>query len=249
MDPILDILSCKFCMKMFNSTPIVLNCCSETICEDHIKEFRTSNGNGLFTCMLCNSFNDQACFPTNKIAENLIKMNLQKLEFGENYNVPKNYCKNLEILINQYEDVNKDPKNFIFDYVSKFKFQIDVKREELKEKIDKVSNDLIKRVGNFETECYKNLKSKSMKKKISTFNKELEEIKGKLAKWNDQLKIMIIDEQNWENIRSKSIIKYNQLENLFENFKRELILNKECKFNTSIKTLSDLENDLTIDDR
>ena len=249
MEPILEILTCKYCMKMFKSTPIVLNCCSETICEDHIAEFRSINSNGSYTCLLCNNHTNQVSFPTNKIAEKFINMKLQQLEFGENYNRTRNYCKNLETLIKQYEDINKDPKNFIFDYVSQKKFEIDVKREELKEKIDKISNHLIKRIENFENECYKNLKSKTMKKKINAFNKELEKVKSKMSSWNNELQIMIIDEQSWENIRSKSIIQYNQLEHLFETFKSELILNKEFKYNKSIELLNGLENDLTIDYR
>ncbi len=249
MEVILEILKCKYCLKMFKSTPIILNCCSETICDDHISEFRSSDKKEAFKCLLCNSTIEQECFPTNKIAEKFINMNLQNLEFGENYNRPKSCCKSLEVLINQFEDVNKDPENFIFDYVSKIKFQIEIKREELKEKIDRISNDLIKRIETFEIECYENLKSSTMKNKISDFNQEVDKVKEKLANWNHELEILIIDEKNWENIRSKSIILYNQLDNLFENFKSELILNKECKYDVSIDLLNELDKHLTINDR
>ena len=105
MDTVKEILTCKHCMEIFKSTPIILSCCSETICKSHIDEFKENNDT--FVCKLCNKKSNQKSFPVNKIAEKFIKMNIQKLEFGEKYNMPKKSCKNLENLIRDFENLNK----------------------------------------------------------------------------------------------------------------------------------------------
>ena len=248
MESILEILTCKYCKEIFKSTPIILNCCSETICQNHIDDFK-ENHQESFSCHLCNKIIDQNIFPINKIAENFLKMNLHELNFGDQFNKSKNSCKKLEKVLKDLEDVKRDPENFIFDYVSNIKNDIDLKREELKLKIDKISNNSIKRIEDFEKKCYENLKTYLMGKKIAELNKEIATVKTKLIRWNNDLKLLVIDERNWDEIRLKSALQCNQLENLLNTFKSELILNNDCKFNKSLDILNDLEKDLTITEK
>ena len=251
MDTVKEILTCKYCMEIYKSTPIILNCCSETICKNHIDEFRDkeSDNNDSFVCRLCHTKSHQNAFPVNKIADKFVKMNIQKLEFGDKYNKPKNSCKNLEQLVKEFECIIKDPRNFIYEQISKVKFDIDLKREELKEKIDKISNQMIDKVVQYEKQCYENLSLDSLRINMIDFIGDVEKIKSKLHDWHHELDMLVIDNSKWENIRSKSIIQYNQLESLMNEFKNDLMLNKVCTFNKSLDALNQLEKDLTIKER
>ena len=49
-----------------------------------------------------------------------------------------------KINIQKIEILEKDPENYIFEYIEEFKRQVDLRREELKLKLDNCSDEIIK---------------------------------------------------------------------------------------------------------
>ena len=79
-------LTCKYCNEIY-SNPIMLSCCGENICKQHIDELilLSSPNTNKFTCPLCNEENANQNFCVNKLIERLLEKELHKLQIDTKY--------------------------------------------------------------------------------------------------------------------------------------------------------------------
>ncbi len=230
MEQIHETLKCKYCLKTFSSRPIILTCCFQTICFDHITELKSDETKETsFKCKLCDKEIVENIFPTNTIAEEFMKLKLNELDFGKDYTESKASCNCLKDLLEEVESTIKDPKNYIYATISKIKNRIDLKREELKLIIDNDCELMINQLNEFEKECNENLITNEVKEKLDKLNTNKEIFKIELDKWVENLNLLIIDSKRWEMIRSRSVLSFNQMENLLSDFRNDLLMNKEYK--------------------
>ena len=229
MEQIKAALKCKVCLEIFSSRPIILTCCFQTICFDHIAEFKIDapKDESLVKCKLCNKEILEKEFPTNTIAEEFLRLKISELHFGKGYVKSKSTCDRVKKLLSEVECTVQDPKNFIYESIAVVKNKIDIKREEFKLKIDTESAAMIKQLDELKIECDNNLSTEIFKEKLNALNKNKELINTKLGKWTRGLSLLTNDAYKWESIRSKSVLAYYQMEYLLDGFKRDLMLNKE----------------------
>lgn len=119
--------------------------------------------------------------------------------------------------------LHKQPEYFIYEYFQILKNKIDIRRDEIKLKIDKHFDAMLEQVCKHETECYENLSSKQTHE-IGTqiLKKELDNFKAKLEEF-----MMSISNLNWENL-NKEIQHSNQaIKDKIEEF-QETLLNNNC---------------------
>ena len=254
MYQIKEALKCRFCYETLAYKPIILTCCFQTICFKHITEFKldSNSANGsLIKCKLCYKEIQSNEFPANTVAEEFMRLKIIELNFGKDYEMSKLSCDRLKILIDEIEATIKDPKHFIYESISELKSQIDLKREEIKLKIDTKCNAMINELTQFGKECDDNLNTKIFKDKVAMCKKSKNTIQSNLNKWTEDLEILIINTNKWESIRSKSVLTFNQMENLLIGIKNDLMLNKEFKFefpynisnNLDLKLISSAKNE------
>ena len=109
-------------------------------------------------------------FSPNKTIEKLLEIEIAKFgNFGDIFYNANNKIKKLESSSQKLNDLIKDPKNFIFETVSKIKRDVDLRREKLKAKIDEISNEMIYWLINFQQECYENIDKIKMEEKTKDF--------------------------------------------------------------------------------
>jgi hypothetical protein len=226
MNQLEDLLKCALCKETFNGLPIILSCCQETICHQHlIDKSKSEEKKKKFECTLCktsHNIDKNKLFTVNKLAGKLL--NLEN-DFGDVYVKAKKEIESLESTLNKVNDFINDPKNYIYETVSKLKRDVDLRREKLKEKIDEISNQMIEKLDNYQKECYENIANIKLEEKTKGV---LDEIKKNLEEWTkDDKRILVVsNDLKIKEIHSKAILFDTRLFKLLKDLKIELTMNK-----------------------
>ena len=139
-------LICNIC-KLVLSKPITLPC-SDVICGEHLRD--DSVKNGMIKCLKCEKDFDvpRSGFSLNERATNILS-NEQHL--SEEEKAIKYAIQELIQKLEQLQDGVKLQQNAMevtsFDHFTEIRRQIDIQREELKNKIDEISLQLIDQVN------------------------------------------------------------------------------------------------------
>lgn len=208
-DPIKYLVICKWCNNKL-SNPIFLPC-GQTVCGKHQDEIKNS------ICDLCNQehkLGKNESFPENKLVEQFLNSGIDKLGFGESFVEAKRIVNELKNVITEYENTLNNPSNVISIYFKSVKNKIDLKREELIEKINESCEMMIKHVENREKFYIEKIK----KKEENPFEKDLLVIKNDLKEWDEKLKSSVIDQEMWNNIKTKSTIAKDEVEKQLKMF-------------------------------
>ena len=150
---------------------------------------------------------------------------LKYANFGEIFNKANEEIKNLESSSKKLNDLIKDPKNYIFETISKVKRDVDLRREKLKEKIDEISNEMINKLDNYQKECYENIDKIKLEEKTKDIFKEIESSLDEWTKEDERILVVSNDSKRKE-ICSKAIELDTKLFNRLNEFKEELMMNK-----------------------
>ena len=250
MDSIRKLLTCKLCDNILNNTPVVLSCCDATVCSSHLDIFL--NDNTIYTCELCNQTHDNPkskIFVSNKLAEELLKMKLEKLSFGRKHEKSKEECEELKSFLREIQDLINDPKNYIHECVSELKRDIDLRREEIKLEIDEISDEMIDRLELFEKECYEHLSNENIQNRIQKFKQDIHDIEARLAEWTKELNMLVIDVDKWDKIQSTASFLYEQLDSSLDSFKDDLVLQKFWKLEPNFDFQEEFTKELNLYER
>ena len=101
-----------------------------------------------------------------------------------------------------------------------------MRREKLKEKIDEISNEMIKKLDNYQKECYENIDKIKLEEKTKDLFKEIE---SSLDEWTkeDERILMVSSDSKRKEILSKTIDFDIRLFNRLNELKEELMMNRE----------------------
>lgn len=125
----------------------------KTVCKRHFDEQldNTYEDDNKFKCELCHeedSVPKNGLFINEHIKNALdIKINTMAVNF-DIYNQCEKEIEEASKNLANIETLQKNAENFIYDYFEDIKKKIDLRREELKVKIDEVSDEMIKSVEN-----------------------------------------------------------------------------------------------------
>jgi hypothetical protein len=233
MSKLQEILKCAMCKETFTGIPVILNCCNVTVCESHVNDEVTSKKRKLFTCVLCETSHEMSNkkFAPNKTVEQLLEMEvIKEVEIGKEKNLGAVYdllnkeIENLEMSFQKINDLIKDPKNFIYERISPLKNSIDVRKENFKARIDKISNKMIQKLEKYQQECYENIAKLNLDKNSRDY---LNEVEKHLDEWTrDNKRVLLVSDDE----------------------KRKDILFKASEFDKNIfSRLNKLENELLMD--
>ena len=256
MESLIGVLTCQLCNQTFSGTPIVLSCCDATICRSHIKnvtdtiEVTNSTNPNTYECELCLFSHDMnnKRFATNKVVEKLLKMKLDKLKFGEIFEKAGEECDQLEFTLFDFENLKKDPENYIFEYVAGLKRVVDLRKEKIKLEIESLSDVMIKKLETFEKECYENLKILSVQEKICETNLLSEQSRAKLDEWTNNLNILVIDESKWKEIQSGAKELDIKLLKCISDLKNDLLMHKVWAYNSNHELTKNFSHELLLFD-
>jgi hypothetical protein len=137
-------LTCSCCMKIFKN-PVILPC-NDSLCEEHLKEPDVLKHNKI-KCNICNQvFNvkDNDLIRENRLVKSLIEKEVY-LDTEES-SLKKSLNESIETFFILCEQFQQTKNSFELDFHNHFqevRRKIDLQREELKDKIDKVALQMI----------------------------------------------------------------------------------------------------------
>jgi hypothetical protein len=214
-------------------TPILLSCCGATVCVNHVEEDQSE----IYECPLCLTSHDMQSkqFATNKVAEDLLKMEIEQLSFGLVYEEAEKECNTLRSSLRKLSDLTNDPKFYIYEVVSKLKNKVDLRREELKVDIDKLSNTMIEKLKTFERECYENLNDLRIQSLITTIESLVDLTQSNLNELDNGLKRLVIDEPKWKETQLNAKTMDVSVLGYLEQLKADLLMNKQWTHKVTLK--------------
>ena len=168
-------LICCICKLVLSSSPISLPC-SHVVCNEHLRDDTVKKGS--IRCLECDQEFDVPCngFPLNKIVSSVLvnDFHLSDEEKKIKYAI-RELTHKLERLLSDLKQKYSDLERISFDHFSEVRRQIDLQREELKNKIDQISLKMIDLVNEKE-KAYKSTIQQSL---VAAKSIDIEEIRRK----------------------------------------------------------------------
>jgi WD40 repeat protein len=218
-----ELLVCKYnnCNKFFEE-PIILSC-GTSVCKSHLDDILQDKNveNGKFSCKMCNNKHE---VPVDGF---IINRDLKK--FFEDDSHLSDKQKKVKDLYNEFEmnifslkKILENPFNYLHDYTSELKRQVDLQREELKTKIDEISLDIISKIDQLNEDC---------KKDIDKFEKiDITQFDHDLLAYKNYHRMAYIDEKTLKTIVSELNDLANESKRSLENLEKKLLKKRKCKF-------------------
>ena len=224
-----DLIKCPQCKEIFKSPVFLL--CGHSICKHHVDEVLKDINNDIenreIECLICQRFHrisESVVFTPNKTIESLIEKNMDKINLGEEYKSAVDRCNIFGDLLDKFNKIKNDPDMRINTVISELKNKVDLRREELKQEIDKETLKMIDELNEYEKECKLKMKLASNSK----LDEKLEGWKNSLKQW--QLALSKFDSISHKSVLDESTSKLKDLHSEFLNFDRNLFLNRLNQF-------------------
>ena len=219
---IIEILTCKYCNEIFND-PVTLNCCCENICKKHIDVLLSQSS----ACPLCNSDNpNQNSKINNTLKALVVDVELHKVEIS-NMSDYKTVLKAFSQKITTIETMLNDPESFVFNKLSDLRRLVDLDREMAKFEIDKLAEDILKRLDSYEAEFKADYKSRS---NLEYYSELVNKTKTELHGYESFYKSLKNTPQERENKCDEIKVAIIALEKEIRNYEKKLFGGKSIAY-------------------
>ena len=139
---------CDLCNKLLVD-PVVM-ACGNFICKMHLNKLITNaqNAKSTFICEICKEEHliPKKGFMVNNRLQKQLRLELNALKMSPVFDECMKEIDDAKENVDKIEFLEKNAENYIYDYFEDVKRQVDIRREDLKFKIDKYSDELIKSV-------------------------------------------------------------------------------------------------------
>jgi hypothetical protein len=156
LDKIKNLFNCDICNHSLVD-PISLPC-GNNVCHEHLKTWFDLNDIESLTCGICQDKHGvpEKGFKVNKQIQEALDIELSNLEISfALYDDYKTKLEEARKSVTEIKTLEINSESYIYEYFSNIKRQVDIRREDLKFKIDKCSDDIIQYVENTQSEFFK----------------------------------------------------------------------------------------------
>ena len=148
IDQVKNLFDCEQCNQLLVD-PITLPC-GYSVCKRHLDELLVNAPKEMnkFECELCEKkhFFPEDGFAINRRIQNGLDIKLNSLKLNSVYEECKKKINEAKYQIQKIEILEKDPENYVFEYFEELKRQVDLRREELKLRLDECSDQIIESI-------------------------------------------------------------------------------------------------------
>lgn len=178
-DQVKSSFDCDLCNKLLVD-PVVM-ACGHFIYKVHLDKLlkNPSKEKNTFICGICQEEHSipKNGFMVNSRLQSLLGLELNTLKASPIF---ENCKRGIEEATKNFTDIEflqKNSENYIYEYFEDIKRQVDLRREDLKFKIDKYSDDILKSVANTQINLIKQSKEANQTRtNIETSRKEFNEL-------------------------------------------------------------------------
>lgn len=199
----------------------VFTACGYSVCNSHVSQLKNT-----FKCELCHVEHEvpKQGFVVNRKVQDALDIQLNTLELTPIYEECKQAIEESQKNVVEIESMGKDSENYIYEYFEDIKRQVDLRREDLKSKIDTFSDETIESINNTQLEC------RRLSKDINKLTKDFEDSKTELNRLINEFDTFKIDEKKFANIKDSVTILKDQFKEMCIEYKSSLIDYKEFTF-------------------
>jgi len=217
--------------------PITL-VCGYTICKSHLDKMinDSTNKKNMFKCEMCNKehYVPRGGFVVTKLVQKALEIKFHNFKPSPIFNECKLLIKEIKETADKVEAITNDPKSFIYEYFSNLKRNVNLRREELKFKIDEYSDKLIQSIDDTQLKC--TLLSNGNKLMKEHFN----ESNYKLNKLIKEFDIFEFNDKKFEELKKKADVLRIKFNNIMADYKITLLNNKKHSFEFKEEIISNI---------
>ena len=202
--------------KLIYENPVLLPC-GGTLCQHHLDDFDNLLK---FKCFFCNGEHELTNYDYNQ-NEKIINMIQSYFDLNPLRKEIKDTFNYLNQKLIEYEQFSSD--GYIYDYFEDVRNKVDLHREELKNEIDKRSDEIIRQLKEKE-ETFK-LNSSRIKKM------DLDNLKtSNLPSWKNKFRLPEINKKELNDLKSKMNEQIKSIQNEMKRYKNKLLSNETIRF-------------------
>lgn len=233
-------LSCPRCKKILDE-PVVLPC-GHTVCKRHERdEIESPNSKDCkttkkLTCDVCrigHTIPTNGGFTANILVRSLLERNLAALNLGAEYHAAQTSFGEFKRMMTSLRQILTDPELEVNRVIGELKNQIDLRREEAKQKIDDEALTLIGELDDYEAR-FRASRSKNSLEVTTNNDEDLDEVFKSLDEdlrfWEAQLKLFNGSARRWHKIHLDSVSKWKIMSDKYEQTKKRLLGGSTSEF-------------------
>ena len=122
------------------------------------------------------------------------------------------------------EELKKNEEMYIYNFFEDIKRQVDIRREDLKFKIDNYSDEIIKSVELNQTNCIK------LSKEVNQITENIEKSRKDLSELISRFDSLKFNDKNFENIKANVEVVNQEFQKMLNEYKNFLVGNKKYTF-------------------
>ena len=220
------LFNCQFCLKLLVK-PITLPC-GVSICKSHLDELIND------VCKFCKQKHAEGPYQVNQKLNEMLELRVNSIKLSPKFVACKESINKAQQFVDKIDLVSKDSENFIYEYFEGIKRKVDVRREELKLKIDNHSNEIISKIDHTRQDCIK------MAKEINKITKDIENYKTDLNKLTQRFDSFEFNDEKYDDILSRVNTLQPKFEDILEEYKYSLLDNKDYEFQVENMSMEDV---------
>jgi len=236
VDKVKASFDCDLCNKLLVD-PIVLPC-GNCICKPHLNELlnNISKENNTFKCCICQ---DEHHIPKNGFMIhqkllNLLNLELNALKLSPVFEECKEEIEDARDNMVKVETLEKNAINYIYEYFEDIKRQVDIRREDLKFKIDTYSDEIIKSVETNQMNLIK------LSKEVNKITTNIEKTKDEVNKLIAQFDTLEFNDKKFEDIKTNVAVVNKELHWILAEYQDSLIGKKKYTFGFKESKIEDI---------
>lgn len=236
VDKIKHSFDCDLCNKLLVD-PVVM-ACGNFICKNHLDKLMktTSDEKNGFICGICHEEHTipQKGFMVNRRLQSLLEFELNTLKGSPLYDECKKEIVKAQENAAKIEILEKSSENYIYEHFEDLKRQVDVRREDLKFKVDKYSDNIIKSLDDQQMNFIE------LSKEINQIREKINQSKTYLNEFVLQFDKMEFNDKKFEEVRKGVENVNHQFCEIIEEFNDSLICNKKFTFKFDELAIEDI---------
>ena len=226
VEKVKSFLDCDQCNKLLVD-PVVM-ACGKFICKIHLEKllYHESKEKNTFICEICQGehFIPKDGFVVSDRLQDLLDVELNKLEPSPMFDECRKTLEEAMANLINIEQIETTPESYIYDYFEEIKRQVDLRREDLKYKIDIYSDEIIKSIETTQTNCMK------LSKEVEKITYNIDKLKKELNELVVKFDTLKFDDEKFKGIKSTVSVLNQEFKKVISEIQYSLLDNKVFTF-------------------